>query len=110
MTRSAGSICCPAHFCSILHSGTSRDQHIRPLSPEDLPADLKKDKRDSIEPNDNSVYEVSPGEEFHPKIGHQIDSIFTSTSIRFILIMALIIIVLLVALSVLLTMLIMRGC
>ena len=80
------------------------------LSPDDLPADRKKDERDSIETNNNSVYEVSPGREFRPKMGQQIDSIFTSTSIPFILIIALIIIVLLVAVSVLLTILIMRGC
>ena len=80
------------------------------LSPEDLPADLKKDGRDSIETNDNSVYEVSHSREFRPKIGQQIGSIFTSTSTRFLLIMALIIVVLLVALLVLLTILIMRGC
>ena len=79
------------------------------LSPEDLPADLKKDERDSIGTN-NSVYEVSPSREFRPKMGQQIDSIFASTSIRFILIMALIIAVLLVALSVLLTILIMQAC
>ena len=80
------------------------------LSPEDLPADLKKDKRGSIATNDNSVYEVSHSREFHPKIGQQISSIFSSASTRFLLIMALVIVVLLVALSVLLTILIMRGC
>ncbi|MFC1981696.1 hypothetical protein ACFLVN_05615 [Chloroflexota bacterium] len=80
------------------------------LSSEDLPADLKKDERGSIEHNNNSVYEVSPGRKFRPKIGQQIESIFTSTGIRFLFIMAIIIVVLLVALSVLLTILIMRGC
>ena len=80
------------------------------LSPEDLPADLKKDKRDSVETNDNSNYEISPAGEFRPRMGQQVDSLFTSTNVRFILIMALIIVVLLVTLSVLLTILVMRGC
>ena len=80
------------------------------LSPEDLPADLKKDERDTIERNNDSAYQPVSGERYQPKVGQQIDSIFSSIGIRFILIMALIIVVLLVAFSVLLTVFIMRGC
>ena len=80
------------------------------LSPEDLPAELKKDERDTIERNNDSAYKPVSGERYQPKVGQQIDSIFSSIGIRFILIMALIIVVLLVAFSVLLTVFIMRGC
>jgi hypothetical protein len=80
------------------------------LSPEDLPADVKKDVRDSPVTGENSVNEGRPHREYRPKTGLQIDSLFPSGSVRFLLVMALIIIILLVALSVVSTVLIMRGC
>jgi hypothetical protein len=78
------------------------------LSPEDLPEDLKKGKKDFINNDDDSDYEISPDRDYFPKMGRQSDITFNSATIRFILIMALIIIVLLVALSVLITILIIR--
>ena len=80
------------------------------LSPEDLPADLKKDRQRSAEINENSDNETSPLGEYRPKMGLQIESIFSSISIRLVLVMALISDILLVALSVVSTVLIMRGC
>ncbi|MDP3879575.1 MAG: hypothetical protein Q8Q07_04610 [Dehalococcoidales bacterium] len=75
------------------------------LSPEDLPEDLKKDERDS---GDDPDYEISPGRGYRSRIGGQSDIILNPATIRFMLVMALIIVVLLVALSVLITVLIMR--
>ena len=48
------------------------------LSPEDLPEDLKKDERDPIETNDDSVYEINPDRELQPRMGRQINGIFNS--------------------------------
>jgi uncharacterized membrane protein len=75
------------------------------LSPEDLPADLTKDTKNSKETN-----EISPHQEYRPRTGLQTDRLSSSISVRFILVMAMIIVVLLVALSVVSTVLIMRGC
>jgi hypothetical protein len=80
------------------------------LSPEDLPADLKKDVADSAESGVGSAGGISPRGEFRPGIGQQIDSLLNSRSIRFIGILALIIVILLVVLAVLSTVLIMRSC
>lgn len=80
------------------------------LSPEDLPADLKKNAGDFMETDENAFNEASPRGEFRPKMGQQIDSVFASPSVRLVLIMAFIIIILLVALSVVSTVLVMRGC
>ena len=80
------------------------------LSPDNLPADLKKSSRDATGTDDDSVNAASPRREFRPRVGQQIDNLFSSISLRFILVMALIIVVLLVALSVVSTVLIMRGC
>ena len=80
------------------------------LSPEDLPADLNKAAGESTETDENPVNEVIPHREYRPRTGLQIDSIFSSISARFLLVMALIIVILLVALSVVSTVLIMRGC
>jgi hypothetical protein len=79
------------------------------LSPEDLPPDMKKDTGDSME-NGDSASLSGPRSELRPGRGLPIDSLLTSRSIRFIGILALIIIILLVALSVISTVLIMRSC
>lgn len=80
------------------------------LSPEDIPEDLKRDRQLSTEIDENSVNDTSSPGEYRPRIGLQIESIFTSLSARLVLVMALIIVILLVALSVISTVLIMRGC
>ncbi len=80
------------------------------LSPGDLPADLKKDTGRSTEIDENSVNETSSPSEYRPKKSLQIESIFSSVSVRLVLVMALIIVILLIALSIVSTVLIMRGC
>jgi hypothetical protein len=80
------------------------------LSPEDLPADLKKDARHSTEADEKLSNKISPHREYRPDMGLQVNSIFSSISVRFILAMAVVIIILLVALAVVSTVLIMRGC
>jgi|GEM_PF-2935810 len=78
------------------------------LSPEDLPEDLKKGTRASEEIEDDTIDEVSPRREYHPGMRRQVDGLSTVISSRFVLIMALAIMVLLVVVSVLVTVLIMR--
>lgn len=79
------------------------------LSPEDLPPDMQKDTGDSAENADTGSIS-GPRREFRPGRGLTIDSLLTTGSLRFIGILALIIVILLVALSVISTVLIMRSC
>jgi uncharacterized membrane protein len=80
------------------------------LSPEDLPADLKKDERNIKEAGGKAENEAWSQGKSGQNTGQQLDRMFTSTSLRFIFVLAIIIAILLVALSVLSTILIMRGC
>jgi hypothetical protein len=80
------------------------------LSPEDLPADIKKDERNIKEAGDKADNETRFQGKSGQNTGQQLERLFTATSLRFIFIMAIIIVALLVALSVLSTILVMRGC
>ena len=78
------------------------------LSPDDLPEDLKKDTRVPAEIEDDTIDEVSASREYRPGMRRQVDGLSTVISSRFVVIMALAIMVLLVVVSVLVTVLIMR--
>ena len=80
------------------------------LSPEDLPPDMKKEAEDSVEDDDIPAGVSGRRREFRSGMGQSFDSLLTSGSMRFIGILALIIVILLVALSVISTVLIMRSC
>jgi hypothetical protein len=75
------------------------------LPPEDLPSDLKKEEKDA-----DSATEMSPRQELRPGMAQPIDTLLNSRNLRFIGIMALIIVILLIALSILATVLVMRSC
>jgi hypothetical protein len=77
------------------------------LPPEDLPPDLKKDAGYSA---GSEATGITPRREFRARMSQPIDTLLNSRNLRFIGIMALIIVILLIALSVLATVLIMRSC
>jgi hypothetical protein len=80
------------------------------LSPDDLPPEMKKDTGELVEDDDTMAGASSPRREFRPGMGLSFDSLLTSRNLRFIGILALIIVILLVVLSVITTVLIMRSC
>jgi hypothetical protein len=80
------------------------------LSPDDLPPEMKKETEELAEGDDTMADVSGHRRELRSGTGLPFDNLLTSRSMRFIGIMALIIIVLLVALSVITTVLIMRSC